>query len=379
MPSPSLDKDTSGPKTPQSSLEDGVELMVRGTFKEYVERTFGERYILEHPDLVSLFEPSNPRESSISVISPALELLELAFASLTEAEVQSTDIKSALHTKFFFDETFSIPSSLENTSVKALVLVIKAISNDGLPVERKEPREFINFSEPVRNHLIYKCSSPNNCTGNTLECIIDSEGPSVIQRPTEDSPDYLPHHSTTSSDFKIDFVHPCHEYTELSDLLHGTNQTDRLSHHNGVLLVPENRTPNYYKYVKKLIENKNHGIIATYMGCCKHNPRLWTKINDETMSEEKHKFNCRVCSHSCALLDGRICTHCSKEKVLQKLDCKKEYGVPLTSYIRHCSPQGPSEDILRHYYLDKDEDGVVQELVNYSISDIVADALQKSI
>ncbi|KAF7911555.1 hypothetical protein EAE99_011109 [Botrytis elliptica] len=287
MPSPSLDKDTSGPKTPQSSLEDGVE--IRGKFKEYVERTFGERYILEHPDLVSLFEPSDPRESSISVISPALELLELAFASLTEAEVQSTDIKSALHTKLFFDETFSIPSSLENTPVKALVLVIKAISNDGLPVERKEAIEFMSLSEPVRSHLIYKCSSPNDCTGNKLECIIDSEGPSVIQRPTEDSLDYLPHHSTTSSDFKIDFVHPCREYTELFDLLHGTNQTDRLSHHNGVLLVPENRTPNYY------------------------------------------------------------------------------------------NSQGPSEDLLRHYYLDKDEDGVVQELVKYSISDIVADALQESI
>lgn len=146
------------------------------------------------------------------------------FASLTEAEVQSTDIKSALHTKLFFDETFSIPSSLENTPVKASVLVIKAISNDGLPVERKEVREFMSLSEPVRSHLIYKCSSPNDCTGNKLECIIDSEGPSVIQRPTEDSLDYLPHHSTTSSDFKIDFVHPCREYTELFDLLHGTNQ-----------------------------------------------------------------------------------------------------------------------------------------------------------
>ncbi|TGO48739.1 hypothetical protein BCON_0231g00160 [Botryotinia convoluta] len=269
MTSPSLDKDTSRSNTSQSSLEDRVE--ARGAFKEYVERTCGERYILEHPDLVFLFELSDPLESPISVIPPALELIELAFASLTEAEVQSTDIKCALYTKLFFDETFSIPSSLEKTSVKALVLTIKAISNDSLPIEPKEPRDFMNL-------------------GNTLECIIDSEGPSVIQRPTEDSPDYLPHHLTKNSDSKIDFVHPCREYTELFELLHHPNQTDRLSHHNGVLLIPENWTPNYYKYVKQLIENENHGTFTTYMGCCKHNPRLWTKIDDENMAKRNRQL-----------------------------------------------------------------------------------------
>ncbi|TGO87642.1 hypothetical protein BPOR_0213g00130 [Botrytis porri] len=124
MPSPSLDKDTSWSNISKSSLEDRLE--ARRTFKEYVERTCGERYILEHPDLVSLFEPSDPSKSPTSVIPPVLELLEHAFASLTEAEVQSTNIKRALHTKLFFDETFSIHSTLEKISVKALVLVLKA-------------------------------------------------------------------------------------------------------------------------------------------------------------------------------------------------------------------------------------------------------------
>ncbi|KAF5873223.1 uncharacterized protein Bfra_008503 [Botrytis fragariae] len=91
MLSPSIDKETSLCNTSQSSLEDRVE--ARGTLKEYVELKCGEKYILEHPDLVSLFKSSDPPDLPISVIAPALELLELAFASLTEAEVQSIDIK----------------------------------------------------------------------------------------------------------------------------------------------------------------------------------------------------------------------------------------------------------------------------------------------
>ncbi|KAF7870626.1 hypothetical protein EAF04_004370 [Stromatinia cepivora] len=366
MPPPSLEKTATSPNIPPLSPKHEAE--ARGTFKEYMERMYGKQAVLEHPDLVSLFGPPNPPGSSMFTrpdqTLPSLEMLELAFRSLTEEELQSEDLKYPLHEKIFFGKRPLVPSSLEQPQRNELLSGMKALSRTRSEPERNEP---IDVHERIRSHLNYACDSPHDCAGKPSKCIIYSPRPSGIQRPPEDSPDYLPHDTTTNSTYRVDFVHPCREYTQLFELLQTINQIDRLDYHNGFLLVPENRAPGYYSIVNRLIQDESYGTITTYLACCKHYPRLWTKMGDESMAEKKYRFNCRICNHSHVSPDGRVCRDCTTQKVLQKRDCKKEYGMPLMSYMRYCCPDGLTRDLFRNHVWKEDQDGVPQEFVEENI------------
>ncbi|KAJ8066843.1 hypothetical protein OCU04_004225 [Sclerotinia nivalis] len=362
MPPSSLEKTATSPNIPPLSPKHAEE--ARETFKEYMERMYGEQAVLDHPDLVSLFGPLNPPRSSVFMkpdqTLPSSEMLELSFRLLTEEVLQFADIKYPLYEKLFFGEASLVPSSLQQPQKNGLLSAMQALGKARSAPERNEP---IDVHQRLRSHLNYACNSPHNCAGKPPKCIIYSLQPSGIQRPPEDSPDYLPHHTTTSSTYRVDFVHPCREYTQLFEFLQTIKQIHRLDYHNGLLLVPENRPPEYYSKVNRLIQDDSYGTIATYMACCKHNSQLWTKMGDESMAEKQYRFNCRICNHSYVSPDGRVCRDCTTQKVLQKRNCKKEYGMPLMSYMRNCCSDGLTRDLFRNHFWKEDEDGVPQEFV----------------
>lgn len=373
MSSPTLDKNNPSPNIPLPNCKYTTDS--RETFKEYMERRYGKQAVLEHPDLISLFVPVNFYGGESKFMRPnqklpSLELLELAFGNLTNEELQQPDIENSLYKKLFFGDTFLIPPSLHQSQRNDLIDALHDFRKNN-PSHPNVPRPRTGYAVPhnkvhqmVRSHLNYKCHPSQDCLRNFLDCLDYSMKPPKIQRPPEESPDHL----FCNSKYAVDFVHPCLEYTEFFKAVHTAEMIERLDHHNGTLLVPETRTPKYYNYINRLLKDHNYGTIATYRACCKHRPFLWTKMGDESMPEKYYRYECRICNHGYVSPDGKVCKDCIIKKVLQKWDCKKEYGIPLMSHIRYCCPGGLRKDLVSKYSW-KNEDGVWYEIPEPSMSE----------
>ncbi|KAB8294793.1 hypothetical protein EYC80_006754 [Monilinia laxa] len=155
---------------------------------------------------------------------------------------------------------------------------------------------------------------------------------------------------------EANFVHPCPELTALLDVLR--DQEERLTFHGARLELANDWIPEEYRRITHLLQ---HGTIATYFGCCKHNPPspIWTKIADENTPDEDYRLSCRLCDHSFMSPDGRICTQCTTEPVLEKIGEKREFGITLKNYLER---YGLSKDWMYCYFWQKESDGTLVEM-----------------
>ncbi|RAL59148.1 hypothetical protein DID88_006704 [Monilinia fructigena] len=152
------------------------------------------------------------------------------------------------------------------------------------------------------------------------------------------------------------FVHTCPELTALLDVLRG--QEEKLTFYGARLELSNDWMPEEYNRITHLLQ---HGTIATYFGCCKHNPPspIWTKIADENTPYEDYRLSCRLCDHSFMSPDGRICTQCTTKPVLEKFGENREFGITLKDYLER---YGLSRDWMYCYFWQKESDGTLVEM-----------------
>lgn len=234
--------------------------------------------------------------------------------------------------------------------------------------ESEEPND---EHEVLRGCYDSQCSSAQDCSQKT-EHILKSLQPSGTKRSAQDLSDYSPRSSTENVKHTEGLRNFCPEYAGILEFLDTPSQRARLEYHEASLTVPKDQSPAYYKYMARLVK-EGYGTIATYMACCKHDHFIWTKMGHENMHEGEYRVNCRICNHSYTSPDGKVCTECMTQKVLEEWDYEGEWGMPFEFYTRAlytCSGEVLDENLFRTYFW-VDEDGVWKEWYTENLDSVI--------